>query len=53
MRACRFMATSDLTGELEKIEGQLDASLQSPIRDAIVNRLDDSSGDVQAIAVKW
>ncbi|ETO22841.1 hypothetical protein RFI_14352 [Reticulomyxa filosa] len=46
----RFMATSDLTAELEKVEGQLDASLQTPIRDAIMKQLDDPSNDVQAIA---
>jgi len=46
----RFMATSDLAAELEKVEGQLDSSLQTPIRDAILKQLDDPSNDVQSIA---
>eukprot|EP01083_Nonionella_stella_P042265 114251_1 len=48
----RFMATSDLTTELQKVEGELDLSLQTPIRNAILGQLDDNSNDVQAIAVK-
>jgi len=48
----RFMATSDLIAELDKIEGQLDSSLQTPIRDAILKELDDASNDVQAIACR-
>eukprot|EP00490_Sorites_sp_Unknown_P003870 CAMPEP_0114690016 /NCGR_PEP_ID=MMETSP0191-20121206/65212_1 /TAXON_ID=126664 /ORGANISM="Sorites sp." /LENGTH=108 /DNA_ID=CAMNT_0001979389 /DNA_START=49 /DNA_END=375 /DNA_ORIENTATION=+ len=48
----RFMATSDLTTELEKVDGKLDSSLQTPIRDAILKQLDDSSNDVQAIACR-
>eukprot|EP00484_Ammonia_sp_Unknown_P008564 CAMPEP_0197075724 /NCGR_PEP_ID=MMETSP1384-20130603/211754_1 /TAXON_ID=29189 /ORGANISM="Ammonia sp." /LENGTH=1301 /DNA_ID=CAMNT_0042514573 /DNA_START=883 /DNA_END=4788 /DNA_ORIENTATION=- len=48
----RFMATSDLATELEKVEGQLDSSLQTPIRDAILKQLDDPSNDVQSIACK-
>ena len=49
----RFMATSDLTSELEKVDGKLDSSLQTPIRDAILKQLDDTSNDVQAIACRW
>ena len=48
----RFMATSDLASELEKVDGQLDSSLQTPIRDAILKQLDDPSNDVQSIACK-
>jgi len=48
----RFMATSDLASELEKVDGQLDSSLQTPIRDAILKQLDDTSNDVQSIACK-
>merc|ERR1719163_2621125 len=48
----RFMATSDLTAELEKVDGQLDSGLQTPIRDAILTQLDDPSNDVQAIACR-
>ena len=44
------MATSDLAAELEKVEGRLDSSLQTPIRDAILKQLDDPSNDVQSIA---
>jgi len=46
------MATSDLATELEKVDGQLDSSLQTPIRDAILKQLDDPSNDVQSIACK-
>ena len=46
----RFMATSDLAEALEQVEGQLDTSLQTPIRDAILKQLDDPSNDVQSIA---
>src|SRR4051812_37636260 len=49
----RFMATSDLTTELEGIEGIIDGSLQAPIRNAIIKQLEDSSTDVQSVAVKW
>jgi len=48
----RFMATSDLITEFEKIEGQLDSTLQTPVRDAIIKELDDVSNDVQAIACR-
>eukprot|EP01084_Bolivina_argentea_P078413 142273_1 len=48
----RYMATSDLISELEKIEGEIDSSLQTPIRDAILKQLDDNSNDVQSVAAK-
>ena len=47
------MATSDLTQELESNEGLVDATLQGPIRNAILKQLEDSSTDVQTVAVKW
>eukprot|EP01083_Nonionella_stella_P111414 326738_1 len=47
----RYMATSDLKSELEKIQGQIDADLQHSIRDAILRQLDDGSVEVQNIAV--
>jgi len=49
----RFMATSDLTQDLEQLEGVIDNSLQAPIRNAIIKQLEDSSTDVQTVAVKW
>lgn len=49
----RYMATSDLVGELEAVEGVLDASLQGPIRNTVLKQLEDSSADVQSVAVKW
>ena len=48
----RYMATSDLTNELEKVDGLLDSSLQTPIRDAILKQLDDVNNDVQAQAIR-
>ena len=47
------MATSDLTTELSQVEGLLEASLQVPVRNAILKQLDDTSIEVQAVAVKW
>jgi hypothetical protein len=49
----RFMATNDLIGELEAVEGAFDASLQTPIRVAVLKQFEDSSTDVQTVAVKW
>lgn len=49
----RFMATSDITAKLEHYEGQLDKGLQVSIRNAIISQLEDSSSDVQTVAVKW
>jgi cullin-associated NEDD8-dissociated protein 1 len=46
----RFMAISDLSEELDKVDGRLDSSLQVPIRDAIMKRLEDASNDVQTQA---
>jgi hypothetical protein len=48
----KYMATSDLTTELEGVEGAIDASLQVAIRNAILAQLEDSSTDVQTVAVK-
>ncbi|XXQ33054.1 TATA-binding protein interacting (TIP20) domain-containing protein [Plasmodiophora brassicae] len=47
----RFMATSDLTTELDAIDA-IEKGLQGPVRDAIVSQLSDQSNDVQAVAVK-
>jgi hypothetical protein len=48
----RFMSVMDLIAELKLISGQLDASLQLPIRDVILKLLDDGSSDVATVAVK-
>lgn len=48
----RFMATSDLMQEINKIEGALDVPDQKLVRNAIMKQLEDSSNDVQAVAVK-
>lgn len=47
----RYMATSDLKAELEKVQGQIDADLQIPIREMVLTQLDDGSDEVQSIAV--
>lgn len=48
----RYMATSDLIAEMAKQQGQLDSSLQLPIRNAILKQLDDKSSNVATLAVK-
>src|ERR1700722_10082119 len=48
----RFMAVHDLIEQLKLVQGQLDASLQTPIRDVILRLLDDGSSDVATVAVK-
>lgn len=48
----RFMATNDLIKELEKVSGFLDASLQAPVRAAVLKMLDDKGKDMSTIAVK-
>jgi len=48
----RYMALSDLLVELEKDTFRMDADSEKKICSAIVKLLDDTSGDVQGLAVK-
>jgi cullin-associated NEDD8-dissociated protein 1 len=47
----RYMATSDLCNELQK-DIKLDANMERRICTSVLKQLDDSSNDVQSIAVK-
>lgn len=49
----RYMATSDLLGELNKDVFKVDAELEKKLSDVILQQLDDASGDVSGLAVKW
>lgn len=53
LHACRYMAASDLATELQKDQFRVDAELEKKLCSAIVARLDDSSGDVSNLAVRW
>ena len=46
------MATSDLCAELQK-DVRIDATMERRICTAVLKQLDDTSNDVQSIAVKW
>jgi hypothetical protein len=48
----RYMATSDLCAELQK-DVKIDANMERRICSAVLKQLDDTSNDVQSIAVKW
>ena len=49
----RYMATSDLLGELNKDGFKVDFDLELKITNVILQQLDDASGDVSGLAVKW
>lgn len=49
----RYMATSDLLNELTKPEFKVDHDLEIKLANTILQQLDDSAGDVSALAVKW
>ena len=49
----RYMATSDLLGELSKDMFKVDADLESKLTNIILKQLDDAAGDVSGLAVKW
>ncbi len=46
------MATSDIITEFEQYDGVIESSLQEAVRNAVLKQLEDSSIDVQAVAVK-
>lgn len=49
----RFMATADLVTELEKDTFRMDADSEKKITQSVLKLLEDSSNQVQEIAVKW
>ncbi|XP_039137910.1 cullin-associated NEDD8-dissociated protein 1 [Dioscorea cayenensis subsp. rotundata] len=48
----RYMATSDLLGELSKDMFKVDADLESKLTNIILKQLEDAAGDVSGLAVK-
>lgn len=49
----RYMATSDLQGELAKDNFKTDGETEKKLCQAILQQLDDISGDISGMAVKW
>ena len=49
----RYMATSDLLSELNKESFKADQDLESKLTNIILQQLEDASGDVSGLAVKW
>ena len=49
----RYMATSDLTEILKKPDWRRDEDTERMLCELILAQLDDSSGDVSSLAVKW
>ena len=49
----RYMATSDLLNELNKEGFKADAELEAKLTITVVQQLEDPSGDVSGLAVKW
>jgi cullin-associated NEDD8-dissociated protein 1 len=49
----RYMATSDLLNELQKDNFKLDADTERKVSQIVLQQLDDASGDISGLAVKW
>ena len=49
----RYMATSDLQNELAKDNFKTDGETEKRLCKAIIQQLDDISGDISGLAVKW
>jgi cullin-associated NEDD8-dissociated protein 1 len=47
------MATSDLLNELQKDNFKLDADTERKVSQIVLQQLDDASGDISGLAVKW
>lgn len=47
------MATSDLQGELAKDNFRTDGETEKKLCHVILQQLDDISGDISGLAVKW
>jgi hypothetical protein len=49
----RYMATSDLLSELNKEAFKADQDLEPKLISTVLQQLEDASGDVSGLAVKW
>lgn len=49
----RYMATSDLQGELQKDSFKTDDNTEKKLCTVVVTQLEDTSGDISALALKW
>lgn len=49
----RYMATSDLQNELAKPTFKTNDDTEKRLCNAILQQLDDTSGDISGLAVKW
>ena len=49
----RYMATSDLLSELNKESFKADQDLEPKLTSTVLQQLEDASGDVSGLAVKW
>lgn len=49
----RYMATSDLLNELSKDSFQVDPELEKRLCSVVAVQLEDQSGDISGLAVKW
>lgn len=49
----RYMATSDLLNELQKDMFKIEQDLERKLCQALLNQLEDASGDISGLAVKW
>ena len=47
------MATSDLLSELQKDAFKVDAESERRLSQALLTQLEDASGDISGLAVKW
>lgn len=49
----RYMATSDLLNELQKDTFKADGDLERKLCQVVLTQLEDTSGDISGLAVKW
>lgn len=49
----RYMATSDLLGELQKDTFKPDPETEKKLCAALLKQLEDTSGDISGLAVRW
>ena len=47
------MAASDLQAELVKSAFKVDVDMQKKLTKAVLQQLEDASGDISSLAVKW
>ena len=47
------MATSDLLNELQKDSFKVDSESERRVSQALLTQLEDTSGDISGLAVKW